>query len=187
VTVYFEQLKLFPTTMTWQEACGYVVKKISLDDVLIEHPYTNIIDLGNRIVFDWEENVSFSPEGWIELSLSCADCLNKLSGQSRQDVLAETHRLLVTKQKDYGKQNIKIFGVPGIMIRVSDKIERMKNLVKKSGAVDIFSMSESNNSVPNESLIDTLFDIIGYSIIAIMLQTQDVASTSLFDCEMSYD
>lgn len=63
---------------------------------------------------------------------------------------------LVRKQKDYGPRNIEKFGINGIVIRIYDKIARLENLLNK------------NSFAENEPLQDTLLDIVGYSIIAVM-------------------
>ena len=67
--------------------------------------------------------------------------------------------LVCKKQHDYGHNNITNFGVIGVSIRICDKIARIDNL-KKTG------------SPSNESLLDSYLDIIGYSIIARMLEEQ---------------
>lgn len=66
---------------------------------------------------------------------------------------------VIKKQKDYGHYNIAKFGITGLVIRLHDKIARLENLLKK----DNFQ-----NSVEDESILDTMLDIIGYSIIAFM-------------------
>lgn len=63
---------------------------------------------------------------------------------------------LVKKQRDYGSKNIEKFGINGIVIRIHDKIARLENLLNK------------NSFAENEPLQDTLLDIVGYSIIAVM-------------------
>lgn len=64
--------------------------------------------------------------------------------------------ILCKKQHDYGPGNISKFGTIGIMVRMSDKAERLRNLRARG------------TSPQNESLVDTLFDILGYSIVALM-------------------
>jgi hypothetical protein len=64
--------------------------------------------------------------------------------------------VLVRKQRDYGHENIRRFGRQGLMIRGHDKIARLENL------------SGSDFEPNNESIEDTLLDIIGYSAIGIM-------------------
>lgn len=69
----------------------------------------------------------------------------------------EMTELLVSKQRDYGHGNINAFGIYGVLVRLSDKIERLKNLM-------------SNDIDPtNESVADTLRDMVGYCVIAMML------------------
>lgn len=63
---------------------------------------------------------------------------------------------VVSKQRMYGPMNIAKFGLRGIIIRLNDKIERLKNLQQHQGPV-IF-----------EPIQDTWLDIVGYSVIAIM-------------------
>lgn len=64
--------------------------------------------------------------------------------------------LLGKKQHDYGHGNINAFGLFGIVVRLSDKVERYVNLTRKGA------------DAQNESLLDTLEDIIGYCVIAAM-------------------
>lgn len=74
--------------------------------------------------------------------------------------IADTGKMvntLCSKQHDYGHDNIKRFGVHGITVRLSDKIERYKNLLNK------------DNAVPNETVADTVEDIVGYCVVANML------------------
>lgn len=66
-------------------------------------------------------------------------------------------RLLCSKQRDYGHGNINAFGLYGVLVRMSDKVERYLNLRDKG--VD----------PSNESLRDTFDDIVGYAVIATML------------------
>jgi hypothetical protein len=66
---------------------------------------------------------------------------------------------IIKKQRDYGRKNIEKFAITGLVIRVHDKIARAENLLTKV---------DNKNDVENESLFDTLLDIVGYSIIATM-------------------
>lgn len=68
---------------------------------------------------------------------------------------------LLRKQADYGHGNIMNAPVDpelGVLIRLSDKLNRYKNLLEKG--------VEPNN----ESLHDTAVDIAGYGVILMMLQ-----------------
>jgi len=64
------------------------------------------------------------------------------------------------KQRDYGTNNINKFGVLGILVRVSDKVERLINLHKKS------NQSRSTNPEANEPMLDSWADITVYGAIA---------------------
>ena len=65
--------------------------------------------------------------------------------------------VVIAKQHDYGHDNILAFKEQGLVVRLWDKINRLKNLFW-------------NNSEPkNESIEDTFTDIAGYAIIGLML------------------
>ena len=66
-------------------------------------------------------------------------------------------KLLISKQEDYGKQNILDFGELGILVRSNDKFARLKNLYNKE------------KPPQNESIRETWEDIAGYAILALML------------------
>jgi hypothetical protein len=66
--------------------------------------------------------------------------------------------IVVKKQRDYGPANITAFGIEGVMIRLSDKINRLINLI------------HHKKDPENESVEDTFIDIAGYAVIGLMLQ-----------------
>ncbi len=71
-------------------------------------------------------------------------------------IALEIAELLDQKRADYGTENIKKFGSHGVLVRVSDKVERLINLSKRSNK-------------PNfESVEDTWRDIAGYAILALI-------------------
>lgn len=65
--------------------------------------------------------------------------------------------VIARKQHDYGHGNILKFGLTGIVVRISDKVERIKNL-------------QAKGVEGHEPEVDAWLDIVGYSLIAIMLQ-----------------
>jgi hypothetical protein len=71
--------------------------------------------------------------------------------------------LLEKKDKDYDSafsKSYKEFGMTSVAIRLNDKVERLKNLVK--------------GEEPNfESIDDTLMDIAGYAILALAERRED--------------
>lgn|SRR3990167_1012041 len=72
--------------------------------------------------------------------------------------LAILRETLLSKQKDYGHGNILTFGEQGVLVRASDKMERLKNLHKPG------------MTPRNESIDDTWKDLAGYAVIALMLR-----------------
>lgn len=69
----------------------------------------------------------------------------------------ELEDILVSKQHDYGHDNINAFGQVGIAVRLSDKIARYHNLTGKK------------KQAKNEPLFDCLKDMVGYGVISAML------------------
>ena len=76
-------------------------------------------------------------------------------GQWDIETLQDT---LCSKQHDYGHDNINAFGIIGVAVRLSDKIARYKNLQGKP------------NRVAGETIVDTLTDMVGYAVLARMLE-----------------
>lgn len=98
-------------------------------------------------------------EEWLTFGLSALDrALDHLEGGPKH-ILVEVESLLVKKQMDYGTGNILAFGGLGLIVRVSDKAARLENLRKRGkGPV-----------VEDETVEDTLLDLVGYSILGMML------------------
>src|SRR5512139_2107405 len=65
------------------------------------------------------------------------------------------------KQSDYGSRNISSFGTFGVVVRMNDKFERIKNLFSKRRKRPV-----------NESIRDSFRDIANYALIAYMLETR---------------
>lgn len=70
-------------------------------------------------------------------------------------VLARLHSLLVAKHHDYGENNLKKYGLFGILVRLSDKMSRLEHI-------------QSGNMI-NETQYDTWSDIAGYAIQALVI------------------
>lgn len=79
------------------------------------------------------------------------------------DIVQQLEKLvLISKQKDYGAKNILDCGELGVVVRLNDKLARLKNLY---GITDgSFKQKEASN----ESIEDTLVDIANYATIALM-------------------
>lgn len=74
------------------------------------------------------------------------------------DVLLNALSVFKFKQYDYGPGNIASFGNIGVLVRLNDKIERLKNLMLNSKEVN------------NESIYDTWLDIANYGLIGLMCE-----------------
>jgi Nucleotide modification associated domain 1 len=65
------------------------------------------------------------------------------------------------KQLDYGPKNISTFGSFGVVVRMNDKMERLKSL---------YTIKGRKRRAINESIVDSFRDISNYGIIASMLE-----------------
>jgi hypothetical protein len=68
--------------------------------------------------------------------------------------------LMDRKQRDYGPRNISGFGTFGVLVRMNDKMERLKTLFG----------SGRKKKAQNESIVDTLRDVSNYPIIALLIE-----------------
>lgn len=75
-----------------------------------------------------------------------------------REVCGQLTDMFIKKHKDYGKGNILSIQELGIAFRISEKIERLKNL--------LITKREPNN----ESIEETWLDISVYAIIAILFR-----------------
>lgn len=77
-------------------------------------------------------------------------------------IMDEIGNLMITKQLDYGPGNINnAHGGPinGLLVRIGDKFERLKNLIKKD-----------NIKPQHESIEDSFKDLANYGVIGLMVQ-----------------
>jgi len=70
------------------------------------------------------------------------------------DIMLSDIQLFDQKQRDYGRLNIAKFGQVGVLVRASDKIERLTNLI------------QSDKVPSNESVEDSWQDLSVYGAIA---------------------
>ena len=84
-----------------------------------------------------------------------------------QQIQREQYELFASKMMDYGLSNISLgtnleeaedinLSLTGIWLRCNDKINRLKNMLKRKG----------HNYVQDEPMIDSFIDISNYGIIA---------------------
>ena len=141
---------------TWeQSASQWVMHMASLatepKEIQIEK-LQRLITSGRICLFEQDElPVSLL---WTEIAIQAIQDLRRTNDWDS----GEMATLLASKQHDYGHGNITAFGMKGVLVRLSDKIERYINLKSKKAQ--------------NESKTDTLRDIVGYCVIALMLNDE---------------
>lgn len=85
-------------------------------------------------------------------------------------IFTEMTILLVNKNLDYGDSNAKLrkeFGPLVGVLRLSDKLERLKNLTLNTSSANV-----------NESIEDTLMDIIGYATLELIYRETNNGTTT---------
>lgn len=81
--------------------------------------------------------------------------------------LQEMLATFIKKHKDYGKGNILDTGELGVLFRINDKVNRLKNLMN------------TNCEPKNESINDTWLDIAVYAVIALILRSGEFKKLKL--------
>jgi hypothetical protein len=82
--------------------------------------------------------------------------------QDSEDIYIGLQKVLASKQIDYGPGNINNApggAINGILVRMNDKMERLKNLTY-----------HTDGEPQNESIDDSLVDIANYAVIAMMVR-----------------
>jgi hypothetical protein len=129
-------------SMVDQESClEFIIKE--LDDIV-------------ESVFHGNQDYELLEEQFFDLAIAAIMGLSYTADITNKKSIRIIFDTLIAKQKMYGHQNIARFGLPGVVIRLNDKLERIKNLRQHKGPV-LF-----------EPIQDTWLDITGYSVIAIM-------------------
>ena len=94
---------------------------------------------------------------------------NNISRSEKMQIAMEIGGLLDKKQEDYGdsvKTIYKEFGLNFFIIMLANKLSRLKNIN--------YSIKENKDIKPKfENLEDTLKDIAGYAILAILEERRD--------------
>ena len=98
-----------------------------------------------------------NPTNAIADSLGIVTPLGRIALES----LLECAILLDRKNRDYGPDNISAFGEKGVIVRVNDKIERLKTLVW------------GDKHPQHEKVEDTWKDLTNYGVIGLMCHRGD--------------
>lgn len=178
---------------TWEQAADDAVSKIY--ETAIPSKDANVSSLIKfmRHRFDKTlvgiENYNYVPQSLLTVdgqglwSFIGRHALNILTITGWRPDKNEMIATLIRKQKDYGPENIARFGNIGLLIRMHDKIARLENIYSKCESD--FNKAIGVNAVSDETIIDTLIDIMGYSAIALMWSTVDEEGDRAFLYEMS--
>ena len=143
---------------TWEQSASQWVMHIAAFATEIKETdvtkLQRLITSGRICLFDQDElPVSLL---WTEIAIQAIQDLRLRNQWDSGEMCA----LLASKQHDYGHGNITAFGIKGVLVRLSDKVERFINLKSKK------------SKAQNESVVDTLRDIVGYCVIALMLNDE---------------
>ena len=153
-------------TDNWNDAATSALKEIW--DFLAKCEEEDITDLwmGRELLrghLDLFIESNFEkPNSWSSMPVStswsvvAADAILIARDRGLDFTVDSVQETLVRKQRDYGHENIRRFGLQGLLVRIHDKVARLENLVANGGTPN------------NESIEDTLLDIVGYSAIGIM-------------------
>lgn len=123
--------------------------------VPIETYLTKWVNTMNTTSRDWKTDLSLAA---MVLGRAGVEALHWFKDTGDAFNTDEMLKLVLRKQRDYGHKNILNFGLVGIAIRVCDKIARIDNL------------SGTNTQPQYESLVDSYHDIVGYAVLAIMVE-----------------
>ena len=144
--------KRIPMANTWEQAASQWVNHISQSKIASTDLAESLV--GSRDMM--RDCVVNDDVPSSRLFIMVAElCVNELRKQRVWDS-GEMVSLLCKKQHDYGHGNINSFGMYGIVVRLSDKVERYVNLMGRQSVA------------MNEPITDTLLDIVGYCVIAVM-------------------
>lgn len=86
---------------------------------------------------------------------------NGLIQGSENYYIANTARFIAGKQRDYGPKNVSRFGSQGLLVRAHDKVARLEHL------------TATQTGPANESLQDTITDLVGYACVAAMWERDE--------------
>jgi len=124
---------------------------------------------GNVLVRD-EESPRYNEHTGEEKAVRDFEKTYPTLAQAWKETQDEQYVLFARKMMDYGLSNIALgstldnqedvdMSLTGIWLRINDKINRLKNLLKRKG----------RNYVENEPMIDSFLDIANYGIIAMLV------------------
>ena len=112
------------------------------------------------------KNTGYDPTG-VDLAITDFEKTYPQLAEAWKEAQQEQYALFARKMMDYGLGNIALgttleepediqLSLTGIWLRVNDKVNRLKNMLKRKG----------RNYVEGETMMDSFLDISNYGIIA---------------------
>ena len=165
---YFINLDQHGTLLKQKEPMGYFEHKPTHSSISVYEK----IGWFKRLMIDWcfgLKYYEYGKENWI-----CTPCtltekdaraipsfIDKRYDRSDafKQITDKMHETYKTKNADYGSsfdKSMDEFGITAAVVRMSDKMERLKSLTKKKA------------QVKDESVQDTLLDLANYAIMTVM-------------------
>lgn len=142
---------------TWDEAAGEAITNIfSLVVAGKQKPASILREQLDAFIASLYDRRGGNIQATVYFGNLGADAIQIAKQRGIELTAKECVRVLIKKQKDYGPENIRRFGRPGLLVRLHDKIARLENLDSK------------NREPENESVYDTFLDIVNYTAIGIM-------------------
>jgi len=173
---------------SWEQAADSTVKEIydlafsdGLTDInvmvkMMRHKLDDMIDMTGGLKDTTSPIVEYAArQMWAFLARHALIILSKTKNKPDPELLVE---LFISKQRDYGSENIAKFGTAGLLIRIHDKIARLENIMERSEGD--FNTAVGVNAVPGETIVDTLYDVVGYATIATMWLKIDTEGNRAF-------
>lgn len=118
---------------------------------------TGIMNAGIKAIQN-DDVFGYYSEVYDKLDMLIAKLYKESSYKSYEAMLEDIHKTLVSKNIDYGNSFgnvINKIGLPGAVIRVMDKQNRLKTLQGENG------------EVMDESTFDTKMDLVGYLVLTL--------------------
>ncbi len=119
-----------------------------------------IMDSNTEVLTYDPKAFELDAEGYIEKTAETLGIKTEM-GRKAFRAFCQAAVLLDSKQRDYGSANISAFGEKGLVVRMNDKVERLKNLVWK------------DKNPEHEKVEDTWVDIANYGVIGLLCHRKE--------------
>ena len=126
---------------------------------------------------NWDKAAT-GDSGDIDLEVAWLKAARDVYVNKMPDAIWDLYKVFVSKQHDYGPQNIALGGTKGVTQRMVDKMARLWNLLGLGNSV---AKVPSNK---DEAIYDTLMDLADYGIIGMLTEN---GSWPLLSIEEAFD